>query len=164
MPRNSYAVPLLLVAFAIGLSSAVANAGDRDYDAVVRHIQQQYKADKQKTPGMGLARFFVKIAHPAGLKSIRITVFEKLSGATDDANLSAVLRDKLSADWQPLIRVYSRKEREQTFVYARPSGNDMEFFVVAIDDEEATVVKAKVDIDSAADWIHDQDWFDTARN
>lgn len=160
MARNPY-VQLIALALVLTLPSAVAQAGDRDFDVVVNHIKQEYHATQQGSFGLGLARLAVKFAHPGGVKSIKLAIFENLSGATGNAGLDTILRENLTADWQPLVRVFKRKTREQTYVYARPRGNDMEFFVVAMDGDDATVVKAKVDMDSVAEWVASSDWFDS---
>jgi hypothetical protein len=157
MTRTSYP-HLILLALLMTLPSAVARAGDRDFDAVVSHIKKEYGAKRQSSLPFGLAGFVVRLAHPAGIKSIKVAILERIAGAAGNARLDAVVRDSLSADWQPIVRVFSRKEREQTYVYLRPRGGDMEFFVVAVDDEEATVVKAKVDLESAAEWLKSADW------
>ena len=149
-----------LVAVVVSLGSSVARAGDREFDAVVGHIKTHYHGKKQHGMPFGLARIAIKFAHPAGVKSLRVEVFENLSGEQDGTGLDTLLREKLADGWEPLVRIFSRKNREQTFVYTRPKGDDMEFFVVAVDGEEATVAKAQVDLDSLADWILGNNWFD----
>jgi len=151
-----------LLAVVVSVGSSVAKAGDHEFDAVVGHIKKHYHATKQHGMPFGLARIAVKFAHPAGVKSLRIEVFENLSGEQDNAGLDAVLREQLADGWEPLVRVFSRKDREQTFVYARPKGDDMEFFVVVVDGDQATVAKAQVDLDSLSDWILGANWLDTA--
>ena len=151
-----------LLAVVVSVGSSVARAGDRDFDAVVGHIKSHYHGTKQHGMPFGLARIAVKFAHPAGVKSLRIEVFENLSGQQDNAGLDAFLRDHLADGWEPLVRVFSRKDREQTFVYSRPKGDDMEFFVVVVDGDQATVAKAQVDLDSLSDWILGANWLDTA--
>lgn len=147
------------LALAVAVVPAVASAGDKEFDAVVRHIQTQYHAKKQGSIPF-LARMVLKVAHPAGVKSFKLTTLEQISGVDGNAGLDAVVREHLADDWRPLVRVYSRKERTQTYVYLRDRGNDVEIFVVAVDDEEATVVKAKVDVDSVAEFLAGTHWND----
>lgn len=163
MGRNTQ-IKLIALALVLAIPSAVARAGDRDFDAVVSHIKTQYHAKQQGSFGLGLARLAVKFAHPAGVKSIKLAILENLSGAMDSTGLDNLLRDKLTQDWHPIVRVYSRKTREQTYVYLRPRGDDIELFVVNVDDEDATVIKARIDVDSIADFIANSDWFDGAHN
>jgi hypothetical protein len=147
-----------LLAVIVSVASPVARAGDREFDAVVGHIKKHYHGAKQNGFPFGLARLAVKFAHPAGVKSLRIAVFEHLSGTQDNAGLDALLREQLADGWEPIVRVFSRKDREQTYVYSRPKGDDMELFVVVVDGEDATVAKAQVDVDSLTDWILGGAW------
>lgn len=154
MPRNTF-LQILVLVLAATVPSAVASAGDRDFDAVVTHIKNEYGAKKHSMPfGVG---FLVRMAHPAGVKRVKVAILDHLAGV-GDTRLDAVVRDALTPDWQPIVRVFSRKVREQTYVYLRPSGNDVEVFVVVVDDEEATVVKAMIDPESLADWLSHADW------
>jgi len=152
-----------MLAFALVMStvSAVARAGDREFDAVVKHISREYHGKKQGGFALGLAGLAVKFAHPAGVKSIKLAVFEEISGPKESTGLASVVRDSLAPDWKPIVRVYSRNEREQTYVYVRPHGDDdVDIFVVAIDDEDATVVKARVDVNSLGDWLASSKFLD----
>lgn len=151
---------MLLFALVMSTATAVVRAGDREFDAVVDHIRREYHGKKQGGFGLALARMAVHFAHPAGVKSIKLAIFEELSGPQNDAGLGQMLRSNLSSDWKPVVRIYSKKEREQTYVFLRPSGDDVELFVVAVDGEDATVVKAKVDPNAAADWIANGNIFD----
>jgi hypothetical protein len=158
-PTLAAAARAVALALVVAALPAVAAAGDKEFDAVVRHIQTQYHAKKQDSLPF-IARVALKFVHPAGVKSFKLTTLEQISGASGDAGLGAVVREKLSDDWHPLVRIYSRKEREQTYVYMRESGRDVELFVVTVDDEQATVVKAKLDVDSLADFVADAHWND----
>ena len=156
--RRYIFLKFFLLAVVMSVGSSVARAGDREFDAVVNHIKSHYHAQKQGGVPF-VARLAVKFAHPAGVKSLKVEVFENLSGQRDDAGLDAFLHDQLAGGWEPLVRIFSRKDREQTFVYTRPKGDDMEFFVVAIEDEQATIAKAQVNIDSLSEWILGNNWF-----
>lgn len=157
MPRTPYVHAIVLV-FALLVPSAVVHAGDRDVDAVVKHLQQNNNARKRGSVGLGMARFFVKIARPAGVKSLRIALLEDLAGSVDGVALEAAIRQQLDAEWRPFVRVYSRGAAEHAFVYTRERGDDLEFLVVAVDGREATVVKTRVDLDHVVDWLSDQNF------
>lgn len=152
MARNRI-VQMLLFALVMSAATAVVRAGDREFDAVVDHIRNEYHGKREGGFGLMIARMATHFAKPAGVKSFKFAIVDELSGPGDDGRLDRVLKDKLSPDWRPLVRVYSRKEREQTFVYARPNGDDMEVFVVTVDDEDATIIKARLDVDAVADWV-----------
>lgn len=157
MPRTPYVNAIVLV-FALLVPSAVARAGDRDFDAVVKHLEQGHNAKKRGSVGLGFARLFVKIAKPAGVKSLRVAILENLAGAVDGSSLDRSIREQLDADWSPFIRVFSKRDGEHSFVYTRAKGDDIEFLVVVVDGDEATVVKTRVDLEHVVDWIADQDF------
>jgi hypothetical protein len=157
MLRTPYVNAIVLV-FALLVPSAVASAGDRDFDAVVSHLEHSHHAKKRGSVGLGFARFFVKIAKPAGVKSLRVAMLEDLAGAVDGAALDRSIREQLDADWSPFVRVFSRLDGEHAFVYTRAKGDDIEFLVVAVDGDEATVVKTRVDLEHVIEWIANQDF------
>ena len=155
--RTPYVNAIVLV-FALLVPSAVASAGDRDFDAVVKHLEHTHNAKKRGSVGLGLARFFVKIAKPAGVKSLRVAILEDLDGTVDGAALDHAIRERLDDGWSPFVRVYSKVEREHAFVYTRAKGEDIEFLVVAVDGDEATIVKTRVDLEHVVEWIANQDF------
>ncbi len=155
MLRNRI-VQMLVFSFVMSSATAAVQAGDKEFDAVVRHIKSAYHGKQQG--GLGFAGFLVRVAHPAGVKSLRLAVFEDLSGGGGNAGLESLVRTSLVDGWTPLVRMYDRRTREQTFVYTRPHGEDTEFFVVSIDDEDATVIQAKIDPDSVAEWLASSNW------
>ena len=156
--RTPYVNAIVLV-FALLVPSAVASAGDRDFDAVVKHLEHSHGAKKRGSVGLGFARLFVKIAKPAGVKSLRVAMLENLPSAVDGAALDRAIRERLDEGWSPLVRVYSRQDGEHAFVYTRAKGDDdVEFLVVAVDGQEATVVKTRVDLEHVVEWIADQDF------
>jgi hypothetical protein len=154
--RLTTVVRAVVIALALALSASVARAGEKDFDLAVDHIKKQYHGKKQGGFGLFLARVAVKMVKPAGVKSIKLAVFEQLSGADGGEALQAALRDGLSSEWRPLVRTYAKREREQTYIYVRPKDEDVEFLVVAVERDEATVVKVRIDPIKAAEWIEDK--------
>jgi hypothetical protein len=160
--RNAYFVRAITLAAVVSMivtsSATIARAADRDFSAIVDHISRQYHTKPQHGFLMSLAGLASKFAHPAGVKSLRIAVFEDLdTGGVYDAGLEAVLRDGLSADWRSVVRVHSRKDGSQTYIYTRAVGPDFELLVVSVERTEATVLKAKVDPETLAKWVDDHD-------
>lgn len=132
-----------------------ARAGDREFDPIVKHIKAQYRAKQRRIPFFGLARFAVKMIRPAGVKSIKVAIFEELSGApaAGDHALALVIGNSLGANWQPLARVRS-KGGEQTYVYARDAGSNIKLLVVSISGSEAVVARVKLNSDALAKWLN----------
>lgn len=146
----------LLVAAALG-SATVARAADPGFDDVVRHIETTFNARRSEPGGMWFARLMVRFAHPKGIKSVKLAMFEDLRGPSTDPDLARILRVSLDASWKPIVRATSRVDLDQTFVYARPAGDDIELMIVSVDETEATVAKLTVDPASVGDWLHELD-------
>lgn len=143
--RTRYFLYVLALVVALSGGGATTQAKDREFDAITRHLKTEYKAKRRKIPFMGLARFAVKIIRPAGVKSIKVAIFEELNHAPAAGNnaLNALLRSSLSPEWLPLVRIRTR-EGEQTYVYAREAGESVNLMVVNLDRDEAVVARIKV--------------------
>lgn len=156
MLRKRLLVSFALLLFIFTLTATTANAKDGEFDAVVNHLKTKYRAKKVSIPFLWVARFAVKIVKPAGVKSFDITLFENLqfSRATLDEEMQAAMRNSLSADWSPILRIRSR-EGEQVYMYMREAGKDIKIMFVTIDKNEAAVIRAKFNPDKLAEFIND---------
>jgi hypothetical protein len=142
----------LLVAFAV---TAPVYSKPDEYKAIVQHLKTKYQAKKVNIPFMWLAKAVVSVAHPAGIKSFSITMFTglKFSRETLDTEMQAALRNSFSEEWIPILRVRSR-EGQQAYMYMRETGQNIRITLVAIDKEEATIVRATFSPDRLADFIN----------
>jgi hypothetical protein len=136
---------IFLVGALIVIPSAHAFAQNA-FDIATKHLKDHYSAQERHIPFMGLARFSVKLIRPAGVKSIKVKVFENLhtqEGCADLAGtqLNSSLQSSLGPGWSPIIKVYSRRGVEQTFIYAKEEGKDLKLFVVTLDNDQATVAR-----------------------
>jgi hypothetical protein len=156
------ATKLAVLCLVISTSVSVAHAADRDFAMIVNHIKRHYKASPTKSFSMGLAGLFVKMAHPAGVKSVQLAVFEDLGSqqTADPDALDDVLREGLGEGWNAVVRVSSRRDGELTRIFIRPVKNDFELLIVTIDGRDATVLKAKVSPESLGRWISNHGDFD----
>lgn len=143
--RTRYFIYALALAVLLCGSHSTARAKDPAFDAITKHLKSQYKAKKRDIPFMGLASFAVKIIHPAGVKSIKVAIFEELDHAPAAGNneLSVIMRNSLSLDWQPLVRIRSR-DGEQMYVYATEENRNVNLLVVTIDGSDAVVARVKL--------------------
>ncbi len=150
-----------LLLYTLGLSALLSvsfitvRAEDREFKAITAHLTSRYQAKRKHIPFLGLAGFAVKLIHPAGVKSIKLVMFEDLndSGRVNHAELNAVIREALDENWQPLVRVYSRKAGEQMFVYARNEGQDVKLMVVSLQEKEAFIARVKLNPETLAEWM-----------
>jgi hypothetical protein len=155
MLRKRLLISFVLLLFIFALTVPTANAKDGEFDAIVKHLKTKYQAKKVKIPFLWVARFAVKIVRPAGVKSFDITLFEKLqfSRATLDEEMQAAMRNSLSADWSPILRIRSRTG-EQVYMYMREAGKDVKIMFVTIDKDEAAVIRAKFNPNKLAEFIN----------
>src|ERR1051326_1485067 len=107
--KHSLAV-FILASTVLFIAQQTARASDPEFDAITNHLKLHYNARRVHIPFLGLANFFVHIVHPAGVKSFKVAVFEKLNFTHEesDSGLGLVMRSALSADWQPTVRGRSR--------------------------------------------------------
>ncbi|HEX8142022.1 MAG TPA: hypothetical protein VF553_05460 [Pyrinomonadaceae bacterium] len=153
--RKRLLISILLLGALLPFSYATARAEDREFKAITTHLKARYQAKRKRIPFLGLANFAVKLVRPAGVKSIKVELFEDVnsSGNINHAELNSVIRHALDEHWQPLVRIYSRKQGEQMFVYAREEGQDIKLMVVSLQETEAFVARVKLSPATLARWM-----------
>jgi hypothetical protein len=148
---------LAVTATLITVAAPAARADDPEFDAITRHLKSHFNARRISIPFLGLANFFVRVVRPAGVKSVKVAIFEDLSfapGQSATGGLNTVMRNALSPEWQPLVRVRSR-DGEQLCVYAREDGENIKLMVVTIDQTDAVVARVKLSPRRLADFLRD---------
>ncbi|MGH9820711.1 MAG: hypothetical protein ACRD43_11130 [Pyrinomonadaceae bacterium] len=152
--KNKVLTALALSVIALSFTSA-ATAKPNEYDLVIKHLREKYKAKKVGIPFMTLARVIVAVARPAGVKAFKITVFEGLqfSKETLDKEMQEALRGTFGPEWIPILRVRSR-DGEQVYMYMRESGQDVKINLVTIDKENAAVIRATFNPDKLIDFMN----------
>ncbi|MBA3438780.1 MAG: hypothetical protein H0T92_02790 [Pyrinomonadaceae bacterium] len=146
---------LLLVICLTLLAPITVSAKDSEFDAVVKQLKTQYRAKRKSIPFLGLANFAVKIVRPAGVKSFKLAIFEDqdFSDKPGVTQLSTVVRGALTPAWHPLVRVYSPRDGEQTYVYLREAGKNVKLLIVNVEPREAVVVQVKVNLQTLIKWM-----------
>jgi VWFA-related protein len=133
-----------------------AQAKGKGFKDVVKHIETNYRAKKTRIPMLGLANFAVKLIRPAGVKGFKLAVFEDqdFSARPGAAPFDVVMRESYNQDWQPLVRINSKRDgHSRTFIYVKPSGKDVQFALVTMEDREAVVLEVKFNPDAAARFL-----------
>lgn len=144
----------ILASTVLFVAPQTARASDPEFDAITNHLKLHYNARRVHIPFLGLANFFVHIVHPAGVKSFKVAIFEKLNFTHEesDSGLGLVMRNALSADWQSMVRVRSR-DGEQVYVYAKPDGSNIKMMVVTVDRDQAVVARFKFSPDKLSEFL-----------
>ena len=146
--RNRRLVFTLVPALAASLALPAA-ARDREFSAAIHHIERTYHVHLNHRFMMWGVGMIVKVAHPEGVRSLRLAIFEdqRFPGIGNDQEFTSPLENSLHRGWQPFVRVWSRRDNERTYIYARPRGNDLELFIVSLEPDEAVVLKLKMNPD-----------------
>lgn len=155
LKRVSIHALILLAVLSISYSTAAAQ-NNNGFDAIAKHLKTRYQAKKRSIPFFGLAKFAVRIIKPAGVKSIDVSLFEDLKNTNElpDNELSSLMRNALSAEWQPLVSIRSRSG-DQVYVYAAEAGKDMKLAVLVINQSEAALARVKINPDALRKFLDD---------
>ena len=113
---------------------------------VARALDSKHGVNRVWIPFLGVARFCVRLVAPEGVHDFQLATFEG-TDHLDARELQALMREKIGAGFTPLVQVWSRKQREWSFIYARPSrnGGRIELVVLAHDDDDTVLVRVDVD-------------------
>jgi hypothetical protein len=152
---KKFIIPLFFLALVFALVSTSTSAKDKEYEAIVNHLQKNYQAKKVRIPFMWLARFAVKVVKPAGVRSFNVTLFENLnfSFASLDDEMRSAMRNSLDPEWSPILRIRSQNE-DQVYAYMREDGKYIKMMLVTINKDQAAVIRATFNPDKLADFIN----------
>lgn len=134
--KRVLAAAIVFVLFAIPL-----HAG---FSEVVDAMERTSGLHRTPIPFFGLARFVVRVAHPRGVHDVQVATFEG-DGRVDRREVAAILRDSIRDGYSPIVQTQSRRNGEWTFIFARPSGGNIDMLIVTHDQSDTTVVRAVVD-------------------
>ncbi len=155
MIRSSWRTSLYVVLAVASVAPAAALAKDRQFDAIVREIEARYHRKPMRF--MGLVSFIANRARPEGVKSFRFAVFEDLdtSAGPPDGDFAEIVARAGGPEFRPFVRVQSRREGEQTQVFARPVNHDFELLIVCVERDEATVMRMRLNPERMSEWEDD---------
>jgi hypothetical protein len=100
---------------------------------------------------MGVANFFLKVAHPAGTSGFKVAVFEDLpadGGSRDMAALDRLIAGIDRGGLHPLVVTHSRRDGESTYILAGEIGKSSRLLVVTFEPREATVMEVNVNLET----------------
>lgn len=133
------AAALLVAAIALPLHAGFAD--------VARALDAQKGVKRVWIPFLGVARAVVRVVQPEGIHDFQLVTF---SGANnlDAGRVQQIMHTKAGAGFVPLVRTWSRKSGEWTFIYAKPSrdGKRIELMVLAHDKSDTVLVRVDVDM------------------
>lgn len=140
-----------------GFFSLAENMYADDFGSIVRRIEAEYHVHRNYRFLMAFAGAVVKCTHMGGVKVFKAAIFEDqhLSGTELDNRLDELVQRAGSFGWQPLVRSFSRRSGEQTYIYAQASGNDMKLLLVSVEPNEVVVMQVKIDPVKLSDFINE---------
>ena len=119
------------VALAFLLAAASVRA---DFDSLVRVVGASRGLHRIWTPGISLARFGVRLIHPAGVHDFQIAMFD----GDGHVDFERVL---MTSSAVPIVRTHDNRTGETAVIWARPlSGDLVEMLLLAHDPKDQTVV------------------------
>ena len=135
------------------LGCGCAFAGEHEFDDVVKAICEQFDTKPMHIPLMGLAKFVVKVAHPAGTKQLNIAIFENLDESKGSGiDLIDSVRLAVGKQWQPFVQVRGEHD-DNVLVYMVGKGNDARLLVVTAQRDETVVVEVRVSPETLQKWM-----------
>jgi len=156
---NSLRGRILIVTAALTVAVITApqssSARDKEFGVLVHYVESHYHVHRQYRFLLGFACLAVKIAHPEGVKGMKLALWEneKIRAKSDADDFPDVVKAGLAEGWQPMVRVWSRRNGERTVIFAKPDGKDMKLLVATVDQEDAVVVQVKIDPDKLSGYI-----------
>jgi hypothetical protein len=123
-----------------------ARARDKEFGLLVHYVESHYHVHRQYRFLLGFASLAVNIVRPYGVKGMKLALWEngKITASKDDMDFPAVVKAGLAQGWQPMVRVWSRRDGERTVIFAKPEGKDVKLLVATVDAEDAVVVQVKI--------------------
>lgn len=133
------------------LFTLVALPLSADFSDVARALDRHAGVKRVWIPFLGIARTFVRVIQPEGVHDFQLATFEGANDV-DPRDLHRIMEKKVGKGFKPLVRVWSRKSNEWSFIYARPakSGSRIELMLLAHGDDETVLVRVDVDADIVA--------------
>jgi hypothetical protein len=153
-PRSRWSKALVAIALlALVAAARPAAARDHEFGLLVHQIESQYHARRQHRFLIGFAsgfgNFVITFWRPFGVRNVKLALFSEqdLAAGGNSRDFQAVVQAGLNQGWRPLVQVWSRRDGERTYVFARDGGKYVKFLVATVEQDEAAVVQVQVNPD-----------------
>jgi hypothetical protein len=145
----------------LALTESAVLAGDDPYGRLLKNLENNYHGKRVPVPFLGVANFVLKFWHPAGVKSLKLAVFEDLSpaGGADGPAFDSALKLSAASDWQPVVRVYSRVDHQWVYCYILEEGKDVKILVASHGEREGVVAQVRFNPEKLAEFIQNPQIF-----
>lgn len=132
----------------IALTLAVAFPAAAQFSEIRRAVDREIGGNQVWIPFKGLARLYVKTAHPEGVHDFQFAIFEGARGA-GNGRVESIFRKHLGPEWRPLVRARSHRDGEDVLIYAREGdgGQTIDLMIFAGDGEETVLMLTTLDVE-----------------
>lgn len=147
-------LPAVLLALAACLTLPV-QAGSKEFDRLVRHVEQQLGTAKTDIPCGWLAGLAVRFTKPEGVKGLQFAVFENVPGdaAAGFGELEAGARTCLGPGWARMVCQRCPARNEAQLIWVQPAKKEVRLMIVSVDDGDAAVLLVRLDPAKFAEWM-----------
>jgi hypothetical protein len=129
------------------LSLVLAQPLLADFGSVAGAVERHLGVSRTWMPFLGVARAFVRVAHPSGVHDFQLAMFEGGRSGGGKA-IEEVLKSSVGPGYSPMVRVHSTRRDEWSFIYAKPRTDGVvELVIVSHDPGETVVVRVTADAD-----------------
>lgn len=142
--KQLFLIPIGFLALAVPVA-VLAGSGEGGFDGVVHSIESRYGVRATHIPFLGLISMVSKRATHGGVGSLHVAEIENFHETVDGDELNTMVKEKLGAGWERMIRETSKQGKEQTLVFTHAEGERTGLFVVDLDGNEMDVVQVSVD-------------------
>jgi len=145
-----------IVAASLIFGLAPAQLWADDFGKIVHQIETNYHVHRNYRFVMGFAGVLVKCTGGfAGVKGFKAAMFDnqRLFTSNPDSNLDEVIQSVGDHGWQAIVKSYSRRSDEHSYIYARPDGKDLKLLIVSVEPTEAMVIQVKINPDKLGRFI-----------
>ncbi|HEX4945971.1 MAG TPA: VWA domain-containing protein [Blastocatellia bacterium] len=142
---KTFARSFIVIIIASFLTATVVAKPD-PYKMMINHLKKRYNAKQMRLPlVIGLVSFGARIYTKGAVKGLKVAIFKEqnFSEPIQDPGFETVFKS-FDASWTPMIRFYSRKQMQRTYLYAKEAGKDFQIMITAIQPDNAVVLTVKV--------------------
>ncbi len=126
--------------------TATVSAKPDPYKMMINHLKKRYNAKQMRLPPiMGLVSFGARLYTKGAVKGLKVAIFKEqnFSETIKDAGFESVFKS-FDTSWSPMIRFYSRKQMQRTYLYAKEIGKDYQVMITALQPDNAVVLTVKL--------------------
>ncbi|MBL8204039.1 MAG: VWA domain-containing protein [Blastocatellia bacterium] len=142
---KTFARSFVVIIIASFLTATVAAKPD-PYKMMVNHLKKRYNAKQMRLPFViGLASFGARIYTKGAVKGLKVAIFKEqnFTETIQDSGFESVFKS-FDTSWTPMIRFYSRKQLQRTYLYAKEVGKDYQVMITSLQPDNAVVLTVKL--------------------